>query len=139
MKRALKSIYSIRIFYTPSCPYEEVGLSYVWDPCGRKAYLFVLCGTFDPSCKKQRIDFSYITDNKIYNSQATLMKGGQVAELDSESSERIFQALSQGKPIAIKSGIYQSIIPSCDFPELYEDKFGIKNCVPKILYNVLPL
>lgn len=139
MKKALKSIYSTRIFYTPPCPFAEVGLSFVWDPCGHKAYLFLLCGSFDQSCRKQRVDFAYAIDNVVYTSQAVLMKGGQVAEIDTESAHRIFEALYHKKIVVIQSGAYQSIIPPCDFPELFADKFGIKNCVPKIFHQVLPI
>ena len=67
------------------------------------------------------------------------MKGGQVAALDAESSERIFQALMHGQTVIIETGAYQSIIQPCDFVELYQDRFGIKNCVPKIVYNAIPV
>lgn len=139
MKRALKSIYATKIYYTPPCPFAELGLSFVWDPCGRKTYLFLLCGAFDKTYRKQVIEFNYAIGNEVFTSKATLLKGGQIAEIDEESSERIFTALMQNSPVVIASGPYQTLIHPCDFVELYEDRFGIKNCVPKIVYNAIPV
>jgi hypothetical protein len=139
MKRALKSIYSTKIYYTPPCPFAEVGLSFIWDPCGRKTFLFLLCGTFDKSYCKQSLNFAYAIGNQAFESKAVLMKGGQVAELDAESSERIFQALMNGSIVVIEAGPYQSVIQPCDFVDLYKDRFGIKNCVPRVVYNAIPI
>ncbi|MEI6531719.1 MAG: hypothetical protein WCN87_02745 [Chlamydiota bacterium] len=139
IKRALKSIYSTRIFHTPACPYSEVGLSFVFDHCGPRAYLFVLCGGFPQSYTKNILEFVYAVDTEAYKGTVHVMKGCQVAEIDKASLERILEALKNKKTVVIQIGNYQSVIPSCNFPEILADKFGIQNCVPRLVYQAIPI
>ncbi|MCX6995066.1 MAG: hypothetical protein NTY13_04510 [Chlamydiae bacterium] len=139
IKRALKSIYSTRIFYTPRCPYSEVGLSFVFDHCGDKAYLFLLYGGFNNSNTKNLLEFTYVIDAQAYTGILQVMKGRQVAELNKESREHIFEALKANKTVVIQVGDYQSIFPSCNFTALLDDKFGIHNCLPRIVYEAIPI
>lgn len=127
------STYATRLVHNPSCPYSELGLSFVFDQCGKKATIFLLCGCFDRTFVKQQIDFVYAIDNQRFESRATLMKGCQMATLDKVTTERLFEALMQGKTVAINASNHITVINPCQFAELYKQRYGWKNCLPRMM------
>lgn len=139
IKKEINSIYSTRIFFNPPCPFAEAGLSFIWDPCGERAYLFVLSGCLEAGVQKNHVPFAYAIDNQVYQATAFLMKGGQVAELDNKTTKQLFHAFYHKKTVVIQIGPYTSIIPSGSFSQLYDDKIGIKNCIPRIIHNFVDI